>query len=548
MKSKFQKIFLITLLFSVTFIYAQSSATNPWLKCADGDVKGNTCKPNGYKLIRYGSGEGDYFYNMTGNDFECNASVFRTTVDATKKRICETYEIIFQWVPCGKVGEVCKFSGQRFVRYGGNGRFLHSLRENEVACNSEALGEPDKDFASKQCFYSEEFDPTKFTFNSCADQGRVCKFNGTQVVRYGRENNWAYYLLKDSTRCEYQVFGDSLIGNFNKVCQYQSINEDSCPAAGQFLYGKQCVTKCSGFTSIDNKICYDKCPEGQVFQTKSTRCQATCNANHFVKGQECFPCDAGTFPSVDIKSCVFRCPNNQFLVLDSLKCYPFCPNNYKILVERNECALDCADYSLLTSADGALCVSKCPEGQIEYGNSCYYDCPLGLIKNGDKCVESCPEGTFLSFDERICFVACSFPYYRSLTDRKCVWSCPSNTYTNNFAENSRDCVKSCPDNLFTSYDDSSCLKECLEGQFTHLSGKRCYTSCPLNLNVYVNYCYDTCPPNTILAIDGRNCIALRCPNGQVLIELPVRRCLLECPFNYINEKNVCKPINRENIN
>jgi hypothetical protein len=545
MKSKFQNFFLMTLLLSLSLIYAQPSATNPWVKCADGDVKRNTCKPGGYKLIRYGSGEGDYFYNMTGNDLECEARVFRTTVDATKKRICETYEIIFHWVPCGKVGEICKFSGNRFVRYGGNGNFLHSLRENEVACNSEALGEPDKGFASKQCFYSEEFDQSKFTFNKCSDQNGECKFKGTQVVRYGVDKNWSYYLFTEKTKCDDLVFADSLIGR-SKRCEYQSINEDSCPG-GQFLNGKQCVTICSGFTSIDNKICYEKCPEEQVFQTKTTKCQATCNQNHFSKGQECFPCQAGTFPAVDIKSCVFKCPNNQFLILDILKCYPYCPNNYKILLERFECALECADYSLLTSADGALCVSQCPEGQVQHGNSCFYDCPIWLVKNGEKCVESCPEGTFLSFDERFCLTQCQNPFWKSLSDRKCVWSCPHNTYSNSNA-GARDCVKSCPDNLFTSFDNSSCLNNCPSGQFTHSSGKSCYSSCPLNLNISDNQCVDTCPPNTVLAIDGRNCIKNSCPNGQVLIELPVRRCILDCPFNYINEKNVCKPIDREKTN
>jgi proprotein convertase subtilisin/kexin type 5 len=529
------------------YIEDSSTATckSSWLKCADGDVKKNTCKPGEYKLIRYGSGEGDYFYNMTGNDFECEASEFRTTVDATKKRICETYELIFYWIPCGKVGDNCKFSGNRFVRYGGNGRFLHSRRRNEVACNSEVLGEPDKDFASKECYYSEEFDPSKFTFNECAVQNRECKFKGTQVVRYGWENNWSYYLFTERTSCDDRVFADSLRGRFPKRCEYQSINEDSCPS-GQFLKGKQCVKKCIGFTSIDNRICYDKCPEGQVFQTKTTKCQEKCNPNHFLKGQECLPCDAGTFPAVDIKSCVFKCRNNQFLILDTLECYPYCPNNYKILLERDECALVCADYSLLTSADGALCVPKCPEGQVQYGNSCYYDCPIGLVNNGGTCLESCTEGTFLSFDERFCVRECLHPFWRSLSDRKCVWSCPHNTYENSNA-GARDCVKSCPDNLLTSFDNSSCLNNCPVGQFTHRIGKRCYSSCPITLNVFENECFDTCPPNTVLAVDGRNCIS-SCPNGHVLIELPVRRCILDCPFNYIEEKNVCKPIDREKTN
>jgi len=67
--------------------------------------------------------------------------------------------------------------------------------------------------------YGFEFsDLSTSDWTACALEGGICRFDGTRMIRYGKENSWSYAVATERIECSNRVFIDPLRGRA-KVCE-----------------------------------------------------------------------------------------------------------------------------------------------------------------------------------------------------------------------------------------------------------------------------------------------------------------------------------------
>ena len=67
--------------------------------------------------------------------------------------------------------------------------------------------------------YGFEFsDLNTSNWTACAAEGGICRFDGTRVIRYGKENSWSYAVATERIECSNRMFIDPL-RNRAKVCE-----------------------------------------------------------------------------------------------------------------------------------------------------------------------------------------------------------------------------------------------------------------------------------------------------------------------------------------
>jgi hypothetical protein len=512
----------------------ETSQSLCWDQCAGKD--GDECKFIGHRLLRYGEND-NYIIRLGNLRAKCDISYFGFDPSPNKLKSCHLYNGTVAWKLCSSDGIKCQFTGTKFVRYGAGsapngGGWNIKIFTDGTDCNNLVF----KDTLvnnGKSCYTGEDFDPSKFYWKYCAKDGERCNFKGTQVVRYGLNDSWVYYVGTDSTECNSRLLGDPSIG-MPKICQIQAINEDSCPN-DVFLNGKQCVSKCPDetFVSIDKKSCLTECPGTQVFLTRAKYCIEECPNGYFLKKRECIPCEAGTFTSLDQSSCVSKCPDTQFLIKSAKRCYAYCPSLYKTILGTNECIYDCAENNLLITADHGYCTDTCPEGQFKLGTECFFDCPYGYFRNGKECVAICPEGSYRSADNRSCVTQCRDGNFLLKADKQCYSRCPLYSLVSG-----NECVYSCPSGTYKSYDNYECLTKCPKDHFLYRNTNSCHSNCPANLFLLQNECVELCPTGTVLSADRRNCLS-SCDKSQFLLGI-YNSCFFSCPFGYSHGTNQCK--------
>jgi hypothetical protein len=400
MKSYINKVFIFATLLSL--ILANETTQSQWTKCAN---ESGVCNFTGFKIVRYGL-DGIYNYKGGYRTLGCNNIVFGDPVKG-KVKVCEFSTAEYDWTSCGKEGEICKFRGSKFVRYGANGNFNYILAKDTIECSKIIFGDP-PGAGVNTCSYGEEIDPNQFAWGKCADENGICKFKGNQVVRYGINDSWGYITANSQINCNNRVFGDAWVGP-QKSCEYQLINETVCPD-NLLLNGRQCLPKCpaNSLVTADGKQCVVKCPSGSLFLEGTSNCVNSCPVSHYKSGDTCIKCKSGYKQSLDTFKPVLDCAPNKVLVFASFltndfdACYDWCPTGYKLFAERRECYLDCADIKLLTSADNKFCVPSCLKKQFLLGQDCYNDCPKTYYQHKRTCVLECPAGTIKSPDNRSC--------------------------------------------------------------------------------------------------------------------------------------------------
>lgn len=540
MKSHNFKCLIITILFcySLSSILNISQADSDWITCAQKEEE--ECTFYGHRLLRFGS-EGNYIYKVGANKVKCEASYFKPDTifndKTTAKHTCSFFKHEILWKQCAKEGNRCEFEGTKFFRYGGgtddNGDgYIFRTQSDGVLCSNSVFGDPKKR-VDKSCYIGEIFDASKFVWKFCGNQDRICNLKGSQeVVRYGFNESWVYFIAKNSIACNDSILGDPIRGP-KKICEYQAIDEDSCPDKS-FLNGKLCVSKCPDnlLISLDNKTCLSKCEQGQVFFSGTQKCVDECPNGYFIKGQECIICQPGTYTSIDQSSCLSECPPDEFLIKAAKKCYGFCPNQYKVIVNTNECIFDCSESKLLVTADAHYCANPCPDGQFKVGAECFYECPIGHYRNKQECVNTCPEGSFRSADNRECVTECRAGELASKIDQICYSRCPADQYAYG-----RECVTGCPKDTFKSYDNYECLETCPKDHFSHKETGKCYSNCPVQTYVFENSCVNNCPTGTVLSADKRNCLS-SCPKNQFLIASQ-KSCYYSCPYSLTVKGQAC---------
>ena len=297
------------------------------------------------------------------------------------------------------------------------------------------------------------------------------------------------------------------------------------------------------FATIDG--CRDTCPVGQVFMPTPNNPFYHCVNN----------CAAGYFLSSDAKSCVERCAPKQVLISNA-RCADFCPKNKWIQPSNSG---DDSDYICVNSCssgfgedlDKKMCILNCPKGELFVNKPgqphCVAKCPIDfpfISWNGLQCVKNC-NPDIISSDGRHCIKAC--PAGELEFQKKCVHSCPVNTFTSAeggkcldaclIAEgllesaNGQSCVNACPANEFLSSDLSTCVYACGDNELISSNGLRCVTQCGADeiISSDQRSCIEVCPSGEYLSSDKSKCIHT-CPADQV-VSSDQLECKTECPVD-----------------
>jgi len=123
------------------------------------------------------------------------------------------------WAHCAGENNTCSFSGAKLVRYGATTSWVQGIYINSVACNNRVFGDPIVG-TYKSCQTSEP------QWTTCANENGVCRFTGTQIVRYGTGTRWRQGEFTNQVTCNSRVFGNPAYG-VRKICQIASAPLDT---------------------------------------------------------------------------------------------------------------------------------------------------------------------------------------------------------------------------------------------------------------------------------------------------------------------------------
>ena len=120
-------------------------ASADWKHCAQENA---ICKFNGKRQVQYGAGNA-WFTKVHVNSVKCEPVNFGGDPVPGKLKTCRVNtavvqepqaEITSEWKKCASEGSVCKFSGQRRVAYGTDGKYKQRVFTNGAKCTNEAFG------------------------------------------------------------------------------------------------------------------------------------------------------------------------------------------------------------------------------------------------------------------------------------------------------------------------------------------------------------------------------------------------------------------------
>ncbi|UJW81831.1 hypothetical protein [Hydrogenophaga sp. SL48] len=239
---------------------AQPSDPGDWVPCAR---EGQTCFVPGLAQVRFGApGRFSVAKNVDGR-IECEISEFGDPARRVPK-LCE-YRLGWDralprperearergWEDCAQEGEVCRFRGERVVRFGADGAYNLRRETGQIECSVEEFGDPIYG-ARKKCQARtagrgepERGDPgsrdndhfggvavapgmdrrdaNRWAF--CADEGNSCSPSAPTLVRYGVPGQYHYRQVAGAFRCDAKSFGDPAPG-VQKTCDINTVPVD----------------------------------------------------------------------------------------------------------------------------------------------------------------------------------------------------------------------------------------------------------------------------------------------------------------------------------
>lgn len=202
-----------------------AQAQQDWRPCA---AEGEVCSFDGEALVRYGV-PGSYVFRNARYRVECSTQAFGSD---PAKGVAKRCEVSRNWredpqyrgwrdpsaaLPAGTAGSTwrfcaaeggdCVLRGAGRVRFGADGRYNTRQVQDRVACNVSTFRDPAPG-QPKICEY-EEVGPV---WRPCASEGDICRFEGTQTVRYGVNGRYAERTATGSMACHNGSFGDPAPG------------------------------------------------------------------------------------------------------------------------------------------------------------------------------------------------------------------------------------------------------------------------------------------------------------------------------------------------
>jgi len=135
------------------------------------------------------------------------------------------------WKQCAEEGEVCRFNGIGFVRYGSNSGRTASIHAFEALCSNSVFNDPSPG-NRKSCEYvlldasSEEIEAASKRiadlrrmpgWTICAEEGKLCLLDKPTRIRFGVPQRFYETTSAESFTCGTGTFGDPAVG-VRKFC------------------------------------------------------------------------------------------------------------------------------------------------------------------------------------------------------------------------------------------------------------------------------------------------------------------------------------------
>lgn len=235
---------MLGLLFGALGLAGAADARNDgrdWVPCAR---EGQTCHVPGPAQVRFGA-NGHFVARNVDGPIDCTTAEFGDPARHVPK-VCE-YRPEWDhsgpqrgdrddrgWEDCAKEGEVCRFRGQRLVRFGADGAYNMRRGVDRIDCSIEQFGDPVYG-VRKSCQVRAEADHREHgpwpgpqadgRWTRCADEGQTCNVPISAVVRFGVPGDYHYRQVSGSVRCDSRGFGDPRPGVL-KACDFAPVPMD----------------------------------------------------------------------------------------------------------------------------------------------------------------------------------------------------------------------------------------------------------------------------------------------------------------------------------
>lgn len=256
------------------------------------------------------------------------------------------------------------------------------------------------------------------------------------------------------------------------------------------------------------------------------------------------------------------CPSGSFVDLDTGQCSRECASGYEYVQRFDSCLLECGlgkirdnqgycvadcNYEVQEELNG-LCYDKCPEGTFR-GADMQCHCPSGKDYFQGQCVVSCAQGEIRD-SLGMCKPNCG--QGEALVNGRCVPSvCPDGQELQQ-----GQCVDH-PENPNCGEGEVSdkngmCVPACESGAM--IGGQCADVDCPDAQYLKNGKCVNrdntiNCPAGMRVSADGKSCVNLVCPSGQVVSYL-LNKCVDDpngnrCPTGTHKEGILCVPDNKD---
>ncbi|KAL4485055.1 hypothetical protein ABPG72_014575 [Tetrahymena utriculariae] len=323
-----------------------------------------------------------------------------------------------------------------------------------------------------------------------------------------------------------------------KECSESPTQCTGCPER-QFLYDKQCLSKCpSGWYPDEKRVCW-QCNQQLCKECSNSHTQCTeCKKDQVLFEEKCYKdCKPGFFAdkqsvckSCDLNKCeeciqydtkCTKCKEGLYLINHS--CEEQCPDkgyyfdqNKKCLPCHEDCekcsgsSTNCTDCEYPMFLEGSKCIQECPPGKygayVQSISKCL-DCDTNkcqnCVDNKSKCT-SCNKGYFFYKNE--CMSDCPKGTNKNLVTQSCLVCLQPNCAVcgdnigvcvqchEGFIQYQGVCTKECPVGYFSNKSENKCQecdkRVCMECSESPTNCTKCY---PEHFNVGNGACSTTCP-------------------------------------------------------
>lgn len=137
--------------------------------------------------------------------------------------------VIAQWKDCATENELCKFEGNKIVRFGNNKKYYYTEALNSIMCDTKSFnGDPNPNILKKcqfiRCNYPD-------SWSHCAKENEKCNnpYYGSSIIKFtnGNESSYRRAVYMESIICINYEFRNILNAKTEKNCYICSIYENT---------------------------------------------------------------------------------------------------------------------------------------------------------------------------------------------------------------------------------------------------------------------------------------------------------------------------------